>query len=329
MSKLFGKIFVISTALLGVCQAAAAEQDIGKVVAVRGRATIERGSSRIDAKVRSGIQASDVIRTAADSRAKLLFIDDSVLTLSDNSRLVVKEFIYKKGDRGKSIYNLLDGKMRSVVGKTRFEVETPTAVAAARGTVIFFEVGSVNNQAYSKIICLEGHTVVRSSSPTVAGAVTLSPGTMVVVRTGQPLPPPVPAPPAELQKARTATAGGGQSTGGSNNQSQGQGEQSAQSGQSQGQSGTSGDSASSGSTGGSGGAGTGGNQPPGPGPVQPQPDIIKPPVVPVAPPPPPPPLPTKVNITITIPSMPTPTGTTGTTSTTTTLTGSPGGTPPQ
>lgn len=231
MKNKFGRLSaVIILALLGLCRTAAAEEDVGKVVAVRGKGTIERGSSRLNASVKGGILVNDVVRTAADSRAKLLFIDDSVLTLSDNSRLVIKEFIQNKGDRGKSIFNLLDGKMRSVVGKTRFEVQTPTAVAAARGTVIFFDVSRTNNVTSSKIICLEGHVQIRSTSPAVQGAVTLSPGRMVVVSTGQTaLPKPVAAPPAELQKARAATSSAGLS------EEKGQGDKSQQGEQGQGQ----------------------------------------------------------------------------------------------
>ena len=73
------------------------------------------------------------------SRTKMRFIDDSILTLGENSRVSIKEYIYSKDKGGKSIFNLLDGKMRSVVGKTRFEIHTPTAVAAARGTIILLQ----------------------------------------------------------------------------------------------------------------------------------------------------------------------------------------------
>jgi uncharacterized membrane protein YgcG len=187
----------------------AEDQNVGKVVQLRGTATIERGKSQVPAQIKGGILASDIITTASASRAKLLFIDDSVLTMSDNSKLIVREFIYAKGKEGKSVFNLLDGKMRSVVGKTKFEVHTPTAVAAARGTVIYFDVGRVNNQAYSKIICLEGNVQIRNVVSTIAGEVTLSPGTMVIVKANEPPPPPVPAPQAELDNARRATQGNG------------------------------------------------------------------------------------------------------------------------
>ena len=118
-----------------------AEQEIGKVVALRGSAAIERGGTRLTAAVNSGILPTDVIKTAGDGRVKMRFIDDSVLTVGENSRLAIKEFFYSKEKGGRSIFNLLDGKMHSVVGKTKFEVQTPTAIAAARGTVIYFEVG--------------------------------------------------------------------------------------------------------------------------------------------------------------------------------------------
>ncbi|NVN97698.1 MAG: FecR domain-containing protein [Geobacteraceae bacterium] len=194
----------------------AEEQQVGRFVQLKGQATILRGQKQLQAKVKAGITASDTITTGSASRAKLLFIDDSVLTLSENSKLVIKEFIHSKDKQGKSVYNLLDGKMRSVVGKTRFEVHTPTAVAAARGTVIYFDVGMVNNQSYSKIICLEGNVQIRNVINTVGGQVTLTPGTMVVIKANEPPPPPVTAPPAELDKARKATQG---STGGTTSES--------------------------------------------------------------------------------------------------------------
>jgi len=242
-------------ATLAISNACADEQQVGKFVQLRGRATIERGKSQLPAQVKGGVLASDIITTSNAGRAKILFIDDSVLTMSDNSKLVVKEFIYSKGKEGKSVYNLLDGKMRSVVGKTRFEVHTPTAVAAARGTVIYFDVGRVNNQAYSKVICLEGNVEVRNVVSTVAGQVTLTPGTMVIVHANEPPPPPVPAPRAELDNARRATQGNGNSSDSSGGQEGGsQGGSEGSSGGTSGEGGSiSGGDSPSGQTGGSGG----------------------------------------------------------------------------
>lgn len=184
---------------------------VASVVAVRGKATVERGGKLIEARPKLEIEQKDTIATAAGGRVKLLFIDDSVLTLAEKSRMNVDTFLHSRTDRGKSLFNLLDGKMRAVVGKTRFEVKTPTVVAAARGTVILFDVGFLNGQPFTRITCLEGIVDVRAlaAGPGIA-PVMLSPGQTIIVMAGQPMPAPTQLSPAELekQKRETSTSGG-------------------------------------------------------------------------------------------------------------------------
>lgn len=218
LSKTLGSLLLIFLAS-NLCSAA--EQPVGRFVQLRGTTSVERQKATHPARVKEDILASDVIVTGSGSRAKLLFIDDSVLTMGESSKLVIREFIYAKGKEGKSVFNLLDGKMRSVVGKTKFEVQTPTAVAAARGTVIYFDVASASNQ--TKIICLEGNVEVRNVVPTVSGQQLLTPGTWVIVKANEPPPPPVPAPPIELERARGAINGDGGSSGGGSGGSGGSG----------------------------------------------------------------------------------------------------------
>ena len=55
MNSLVRKAFIVFLGILGLGRVAAAAQDVGKVVAVRGKATIERGSATLEAKVKSGI----------------------------------------------------------------------------------------------------------------------------------------------------------------------------------------------------------------------------------------------------------------------------------
>jgi hypothetical protein len=181
------RFLCIGAGLLLSAATARAGQQVGSVVALRGAVAIERSGSRLEAKIKSGVELQDTVQTAATSRAKLLFIDDSVLTLGDNSRMSIKEFIHSSSDRGRSIFNLLDGKMRAVVGKTKFQVETPTAIAAARGTVIYFEVGKIGNRYYTKIICLEGAVEVRSRVAGDTAVVELNAGNSIIIMEGEPL----------------------------------------------------------------------------------------------------------------------------------------------
>jgi hypothetical protein len=132
--------------LAGVGNAAAAEQDIGKVIALRGKATIDRSGVEFAAAFHSTVRASDLIKTAEGCRMKLLFDDDSVLTVGENSRLAIKAFTYSKEKAGDAIFNLMDGKIHAVSGKSRFEMQTPLAVVTARDSVIFFQVSSAKKQ---------------------------------------------------------------------------------------------------------------------------------------------------------------------------------------
>ncbi len=189
---------------------AASAESIASIVAVRGKATVERGSKRLDAQPRLGIELLDTVATQEGGRVKLLFIDDSVLTLAEKSRMSVDTFIHSRSDRGKSLFNLIDGKMRAVVGKTRFEVKTPTVVAAARGTVILFDTGILNGQPFTRITCLEGIVDVRSlTAAPGTPPVLLSPGQSMVVMSGQALPAPTQLTPAEIEKLKQDTASSG------------------------------------------------------------------------------------------------------------------------
>ncbi len=197
-----GLVFIVA----GVVSA----EPVASVVAVRGKATVERGVKKLDAQPKLGIELQDTVTTAEGGRVKLLFVDDSVLTLAEKSRMSVDTFIHSRSDRGKSLFNLLDGKMRAVVGKTRFEVKTPTVVAAARGTVILFDVGSQNGQPFTRITCLEGIVDVRSlTEGDGTEPVMLSPGQSILVMSGQPMPAPTLLTPAEIEmlKRDTSTSG--------------------------------------------------------------------------------------------------------------------------
>lgn len=167
-----------------------AAEDVGTMIALKGQANVLRAGSGKVASLNDPIELNDVVETSAQSRAKILFIDESMLTLRSNSKASIKEFVYSQEGGGTSIFNLLEGRMRAVVGKTSFEVHTPTTVAAARGTVIEFVVGVYQGVPFTTIVCLEGTVEVSSSDPTISGSVLVGAGTTVTVMQGAPPPEP-------------------------------------------------------------------------------------------------------------------------------------------
>ena len=167
--------------------------NVGAVVALKGSAVIQREAKAMEAKLKDSIQLVDVVETKDQTRTKMLFIDDSVLTMGERSKVSIREFVYSKDREGKAVFNLIDGKMRAVVGRTGFEVHTRTLVAAARGTVIDFETGILDGKYFTTVTCLEGEVDIRSIDPTITGKIVLSRGMTVTVVAGQSLPAPKPA----------------------------------------------------------------------------------------------------------------------------------------
>src|SRR6267142_1432753 len=148
---------------------------IGFYTAVLGQASVTHpGEARIlPVKLHDEVLFKDVIQTQHESRAKALFQDDSMLTVGENSRVEIDEYIYnpEKNVR-QAIVKLLQGQVRALVSKvfkangSRFEIHTPSAVAAARGT--YFTVWVENGQSGIINIGEKGRVDFTSGGMTVA-----------------------------------------------------------------------------------------------------------------------------------------------------------------
>lgn len=196
-------LIIIGVLLISVVSYA---QEAGQVVALKGRATIERERSVFPAVLKQKLLLNDTIRTMEASRAKLLFIDDSLLTLAEKSKLYIKEYIYsEEKKRSKSILNLIDGKMRSLVGNSDFEVHTPTVVVAARGTYFITWVEEEDGIPVSGVYVISGVVDVRNINPAIVGVIRLEGGMMSRVHRDKPPQPPTHAPEGMVKELMDAT----------------------------------------------------------------------------------------------------------------------------
>lgn len=111
---------------------------LGKFTLVKGNVSLERKGEFLASGVETPVFSKDLITTGEKSRAKLLLIDDSLLVIGQNSSLEITEY-FITGDKREGVFSLSSGKLYTKVKKfltsdSKFEVHTPTAVAAARGT---------------------------------------------------------------------------------------------------------------------------------------------------------------------------------------------------
>ena len=199
-------LLLLTFVILIVPAAGYAEEDVGIMVALKGRAEIQRENRKIEAAVKGSILLQDTVQTKAASRAKMLFRDDSILTLGENSRVVVKDYLYAEGKKkGKTVFNLMDGKLRSLVGNNEFEVHTPTVVVAARGTYFITWTEIEEGVPVSGVAVIEGVVEMWSINTAIKGVVKIERGMMSKGAMNKAPTPVMPAPATLMKELIEAT----------------------------------------------------------------------------------------------------------------------------
>lgn len=179
---LVGGVLLIASAAVG--------EDVGTVAAVRGTASVGRGDVRTAAAVGMPVQLGDQLSTGADGQLRVLFRDDSVVDLSENSSLVVDQQVFDPaGGTFTSLLKLVGGKARSLVSEyyrnpgAAYQIETPTAVAGVRGTS--FLVAYDPDADATEVIGIHGQIEVRSLAARAAETVYVTEQETTTVSRGQ------------------------------------------------------------------------------------------------------------------------------------------------
>jgi len=160
----------------------------GEFSSVIGGVKQTRGKEVIKPVVKSPIQVKDIILTDKDSSAMMVFPDNSMIKLEQNSKLEIKEFLFKEKSRT-AIFSLAVGKMSATVNKfigdnNVFEVNSPTAIVGVRGTGFeFVEALNAENKNMATVSCTEGSLNLSALSPagTVVSTGVLEAGQVAVI----------------------------------------------------------------------------------------------------------------------------------------------------
>lgn len=182
---IFGFMLLI-VVLIFMSHALAIVQRVAVVDSITGSAKLIRDGegAPLSLKVGQLVHAGDVIRTGPDGSVELRWArwaGAMRIKIGPNTKFTVKRAVTNRStgveesrlrvDEG-SIWVRL---RRALAGKSKFEVETPTAVAAVRGTI--FRV-TVRSDGTSEVSVWKGTVSVEAGK---GGAVTVSDGASVVV----------------------------------------------------------------------------------------------------------------------------------------------------
>jgi hypothetical protein len=138
-------VLVVMLVLTLVLPAIAQAEVVGRITQVEGKVDLLKAGKlpATLAKLDGPIELGDVIRTKSLSRTQLTFMDNTVLTISPESRLAIEEYMFDpaKGKRN-AVLQLFQGLAHVVVTKLfkvqepDFLIKTHTAVMGVRGTEV-------------------------------------------------------------------------------------------------------------------------------------------------------------------------------------------------
>ncbi len=102
----------------------------------------------------------DLVRTGADSTAKLIFLDSTNLAIGPTSRVKLDRFVFDADPSAQAVaVRLAKGMFRFSTGsmdKRAYAIETPTAAIGVRGTILDIDVGS----GRTRVTLVEGRALV-------------------------------------------------------------------------------------------------------------------------------------------------------------------------
>ena len=175
MTRLLTVLVLLSSTLLSNHTQA---EVVGKITRLSGSADVTRGQeSPLGLKIQDPIEDRDIIRTKNKSLLQITFNDGSRVTLAQQTRLHISEYITDKEPSG--VLDVTRGKIRAFVSDTfssrkeSFRTRTRTAIAGVQGTD--FEVHS--NAKETNVLVHEGIVSVRSIDTNIP--------THLLIRAGQ------------------------------------------------------------------------------------------------------------------------------------------------
>ncbi len=134
-------LLAVVALLIALTAAHASAQTVaGSVTELTGTAYLQRGTARSGVTLNMLVQTGDRLNTDSNSFLTITLTDASKLQMGESSVLVIDEHVLGAGGgRARTQVSLFTGFVRSFVnltagGSPNFEVHTPNAVAAARGT---------------------------------------------------------------------------------------------------------------------------------------------------------------------------------------------------
>ncbi len=180
----------VALSLALVTGSAMAQSETGTVAAVRGTLQIERGGTWQNGSIGAPVFAGDRLRTGSGDQARVVFRDDSLVDLAPATEVaLVRQILGDGARRFDSRLRLAHGKIQAWVGEayhathSRYEIETPTAIATVRGTDVI--VAYDPTAEVTQVMCIAGEVEITGTLALMGRNVQLGPRTRSQIAKGR------------------------------------------------------------------------------------------------------------------------------------------------
>src|SRR4051812_35941897 len=113
---------------------------VAQAVKTRGDIRITRDGSDMSCSMGTAIQLGDIIKTGADARLRLRFVDGSILTLGENTKFSIDLFAVDATNKSRTVVlTVLEGIVNAAAAKSGenkfdYQIKTGIGYSAVRGT---------------------------------------------------------------------------------------------------------------------------------------------------------------------------------------------------
>ncbi len=164
-----------------------AQTAVGEVMTVIGAAKLERAGKEMDVVAAMPIEVHDKLKTSTKAQLTVQLHDGSKLILSESGSISIDQYTISPGNALTASIGLWANHLRAIVnvglgGTPNFEVRTPNAVAAVRGTE--FETAYIADRPCPEDRSCMRYTTVEVFKGLVSFANTASPAATVKVNEG-------------------------------------------------------------------------------------------------------------------------------------------------
>ncbi|MCT7511419.1 FecR family protein [Aliarcobacter cryaerophilus] len=140
--------------------------NIGTITLLEGEAFVKRGEETLRLNISDSISNNDFIETKTNSKVKITFMDNTIITIGKESSLKIEDYFFDSNNKNsaKTELNVSKGAFHAITGQIgkvnpeKFKLKTKNATIGIRGTEIY---GDQN-----RVFCTQGAIYVLSFGDT-------------------------------------------------------------------------------------------------------------------------------------------------------------------